>query len=100
MPVEGLCRRGGISILEGVGDTLLREAVRVRDAAPLTAEVEVRRAPQEAIPVEDGKGPPNGTAIALGDGAVSKKFSGLVGAQTEVFGEKLKDSQLRLSAVR
>ena len=42
MLVEGLCRRGGISVPEGVGNALRREAVHVRNAAAVPAGIKVR----------------------------------------------------------
>src|SRR5690242_5523044 len=88
MLVEGLRRGCRIPVPEGVRDALRREAVGKCDAAPLMAEIEVRRPIEEAVAMQDRQGAPDGARVALRDGAVPQELGRVVRAEAEKLREQ------------
>src|ERR1039458_8150240 len=81
MLVEGLCRRSGIPVPEGVSDALRGEAVHVRNASAVG--IKVRRSIEEAVPMQDGQRTPDGTRVAFRYGTLPQQFRRVVRPEAE-----------------
>ena len=91
MFVKGLRRQGGIPVPQCVTDALRGEAVDVRDAAPLVAEIKVRCPIEKPVAMQDGRGMSDGSRVAFRDGAVSQELGRIVRTQAKELSEEFKD---------
>lgn len=91
MFVEGLRRRSGISVPQGVSDALRGKAIDIRDTAPLVADIKVGCPVEEPVPMQDRQGASDRTRVTLRDGAIPQELGRVVGPEAEKLREEFED---------
>lgn len=91
MFVEGLRRRSGISVPQGVSDALRGKVIDIRDTAPLVADIKVGCPVEEPVPMQDRQGASDRTRVTLRDGAIPQELGRVVGPEAEKLREEFED---------